>query len=54
MVGAGELAAGKVDISLLPFTTVGTKSVEVSYYGDDTTKPASTTVSVNVVKAKPS
>ena len=52
VVGAGELAAGKVDIVLPAFTTVGTKSVELRYFGDDTTKPATATASVDVVGAK--
>ena len=43
VVGAGELAAGKVDIVLPTFTTVGTRSVELRYFGDDTTKPATAT-----------
>ena len=53
VVGAGELAAGKVDISLLPFTSVGTKSIEIRYFGDDSTKPATQTASIDVVKAVP-
>jgi len=54
VVGAGELAAGKVDIVLPTFTSVGAKSVELRYFGDDTTKPATATASVDVVKAVPS
>ncbi len=53
VVGAGQLFAGKADITLPPFTTVGTQSVEIRYYGDATTKTASATASVDVVKAEP-
>jgi predicted extracellular nuclease/2',3'-cyclic-nucleotide 2'-phosphodiesterase (5'-nucleotidase family) len=51
VVGAGELVSGKVDLSLQPFATVGTKVVEVRYLGDDSTKAASGSASVEVVKA---
>lgn len=54
VVGAGQLVGGTVDITLAPFATVGLKSVELRYLGDDTTKPATTTASVDVVKAEPS
>ena len=54
VVGAGELVAGKADITLMPFVTVGAKSIVIRYLGDDSTKPASSTASVDVVKAEPS
>ncbi len=53
VVGAAELVAGKADISLMPFSTVGSRAVEVQYSGDATTKPAAAVASVQVVKAQP-
>jgi 5'-nucleotidase len=53
VVGAGELAAGKVDIAIGPFDTVGTKTVTLKYFGDDSTKAGTTTVQVTVTKARP-
>lgn len=48
VVGAGNLAAGKVALTLAPFATAGTKQVEVRYAGDAASRPAvaSTTVVV--------
>lgn len=51
VVGAGELAGGKADIALQPFEEVGTATVTVKYFGDETTKAAQTTVAVTVTKA---
>jgi 5'-nucleotidase len=51
VVGAGQLAGGSTSITLPSFATVGAKSVELRYLGDDTTKPATATASVDVVKA---
>ena len=53
VVGAGELSSGKALIELQPFETVGTKSIQVRYFGDDTTKPATSTASLDVVKSTP-
>ncbi len=53
VVGAGELAAGKADIALQPFEEVGTQAVVLEYFGDDSTKAGSTTVEVEVTKARP-
>jgi 5'-nucleotidase len=53
VVGAGQLVDGKADISLPSFATAGTKSIELRYLGDDTTKPASSTASLVVAKAVP-
>lgn len=53
VVGAAELVLGKADMSLLPFVSVGSKSVEVKSFGDATTKAAASTAVVKVVKANP-
>jgi 5'-nucleotidase len=53
VVGAGELAAGKAEIDLAPFDEVGTQAVVLEYFGDDSTKAGSTTVQVEVTKARP-
>ena len=53
VVGAAELAAGKADIALAPFDSVGTHKVTLKYFGDDTTKAGTSTVDVVVTKARP-
>jgi 5'-nucleotidase len=53
VVGAGELKDGKADIALQPFDEVGTATVTLKYFGDETTKAGETTVAVTVTKANP-
>ena len=53
VVGVGELTGGSTTIALPRFSSVGTKTVVIRYLGDASTKPASGSVSVNVVKAEP-
>jgi 5'-nucleotidase len=45
---AGSLVNGKATVKLPAFGTTGKKTVRVKYYGNDTTKQASTTVSFRV------
>ena len=53
VVATGTLVAGKVNLSLPPFESVGRKSIQVRYLGDSTTKPSTSTVSIKVIKAEP-
>ncbi|MCY4726293.1 bifunctional UDP-sugar hydrolase/5'-nucleotidase [Nocardioides sp. STR2] len=53
VVGAGELAGGKADIALQPFEEAGAAAVTLKYFGDETTKAAEATVTVEVTKASP-
>ncbi len=53
VAGAGQLTDGKTAIELQPFASVGTKSVQLKYFGDDSTKAGEAAVSVSVVKADP-
>lgn len=53
VVGAGELAGGKAEIALQPFEEVGTQTVTLKYFGDESTKAGQTTVEVRVTKARP-
>lgn len=53
VVGAGELAGGKAVITLQPFEVVGTRTVTLKYFGDESTKAGQTTVPVTVTKVRP-
>ena len=53
VVGAGELAGGKAEIALQPFEEVGTRTVTLKYFGDESTKAGQTTVAVRVTRARP-
>jgi len=53
VAGAAELSGGKAVIELQPIASVGTKTIQLKYFGDDSTKPGATSVSVDVVKAEP-
>ena len=53
VVGAAELVGGKATLTVGPFATAGDKQITVSYFGDASTKAASTTVDLKVKKDKP-
>ena len=53
VVGAGDLVAGKVNITIGPFSTAGVKTITLRYLGDDNTLVGTGTVTVTVQKAPP-
>lgn len=53
VVGSGTLANGRATIQMGPFLAVGNQKVTIEYLGNDGTAPASTEVTVKVVKAGP-
>jgi 5'-nucleotidase len=53
VAGTATLANGKAVIAVGPFATVGTKTVEIRYAGDDHVSGSQASTSVEVVKARP-
>jgi 5'-nucleotidase len=50
LVDTARLWRGKATLVVGPFSTTGVQEIEIRYLGNDTTGPATTTVSVRVVK----
>jgi len=51
VIGGAELVNGAATITIGPFASTGTKSIDVRYYGDDRNSASSTSVSVTVTPA---
>ncbi len=53
LLDTASLADGSARLVVGPFGSVGTKTIDIRYLGDDNVAPSSTTTSVKVVKATP-